>query len=732
MSGSGEESRWRTFRAGLPGELRAWAATDGVKWLFVFKIILAVLLSMWISMWLELDRPGTAMITVVIVMQQQTGLVLGKSLYRIGGTLAGTLAGLALVGLFAQQRFLFLAGLALWILICTTGAVLLRNLRSYGSVLAGYTAAIIGLPVIDQPQAFFSTASTRISEIVVGILCAGVVNDVIFPQRFSDSIAQRLRKRYADFATFMRGIFRGDLSAEEYERTHLKFVADAINLEALRSSAILEDAEVRARDLGLRQANSAYMSLSTTLHSLHQLLRRLLQGGGPASQALKSLQGLISGILPAETGAPRTPDEAQQELRRIAAFRATLAKRAAALKASCSGVADRQARLDLDTALELLRRFIRELNASVAIYAALLEGRTTLDRRAVGDIRFSMRTDMLVAVLTGARAAVVILLASAFWIVSAWPSGISALTYATIMGALCGTTSNPVRSSQHLAIGSAIGMVAAFICTFFVVTTLSESFMLLSAAIIPFLLALLCIEQFFPAYALIGVGAATFFLNMFSPSNVAQPSILPFLNDGLASLLGVGVTTLVFCTVVPNSSAWLKRRTLRQVRHQVVVAAREPLDGLLHRFESGTRDTLRTLAATQNVSGAHERHVLASLFASLELGRALINLRQNASTVTLAAPVKRSLGGVLDAVADLIGRPSLGRHGAALTAVTASLSLVMQEEGKSLPVRQRTALRRMVTSLHLIRMALLDDETVLALTTTAPVPHPYQGVPHAA
>jgi len=34
----------------------------------------------------------------------------------------------------------------------------------------------------------------------------------------------------------MRGIFRGDLSAEEYERTHLKFVADAINLEALKAS----------------------------------------------------------------------------------------------------------------------------------------------------------------------------------------------------------------------------------------------------------------------------------------------------------------------------------------------------------------------------------------------------------------------------------------------------------------------------------------------------------------
>jgi len=732
MSGSGTDARRGSFRAGLACELRAWGAADGMKWLLVFKTILAALLAMWLSMRFELDRPATAMITVVIVMQQQTGLVLGKSLYRIAGTLAGTLASLVLVGLFAQQRLPFLAGLALWVGFCTSGAALLRNFRSYGFVLAGYTAAMIGLPASEQPQAFFAIASTRVSEIVIGILCAGIVSDVIMPQRLSDSIARRLRNRYAEFIAFMRAMFRGAVSPEEYERTHVRFIADAIGFEALRGSAILEDAEIRARDLGLRQLNSAYMSLSTTFHSLHQLVKRLLRSGGPTSRALQSLQALMNDIFPAETRAPITPAEARQEVRRIAAFRATLAKRVSELRTSWDTVADPQTRLDFDTALELLYRFIREMNAYAATYAALLENRDGLNRRAPGVIRFYLRTDLLVAALSGARAVVATLLAGAFWIASSWPSGINAVMNAGIVSALFAATPQPACSARRMTIGFSIGFAAAFVCAFFMVPAL-DSFTLLCATVIPFLLAFLYLEQFFPASAGIGIGAAIFFLNMLSPSNVAQPDALAFINDGLAAIMGVGAAAVMFGTLMPADAAWLKRRMVRQIRHQVIGAAREPLDGILHRFESGTRDALRTLAGRQQIRGAHDRHILASLFAALELGHALIHLRRDAAAIPLAAPLERSLDTGLDAIVRLIRQPTPGRHGAALTAITASMTLLGRESCREdVSRRSRAALRRMSASLHLIRIALLDDETVLALTTGTP-PHTHcQGVPHVA
>ncbi len=69
--------------------LADWARTDGLSWLFIFKAVLAALLTLWIAMRLDLPQPRTAMTTVFVVMQPQSGMVLAKSFYRFCGTLVG-------------------------------------------------------------------------------------------------------------------------------------------------------------------------------------------------------------------------------------------------------------------------------------------------------------------------------------------------------------------------------------------------------------------------------------------------------------------------------------------------------------------------------------------------------------------------------------------------------------------------------------------------------------------
>ena len=104
---------------------------------------------------LDLPQPRTAMTTVFIVMQPQSGMVFAKSFYRICGTLVGLVVMLALLGLFAQQPELFIVSTAIWVGICTAGAARNRNFRSYGFVLAGYTAALIGIPASQHPDGAF-------------------------------------------------------------------------------------------------------------------------------------------------------------------------------------------------------------------------------------------------------------------------------------------------------------------------------------------------------------------------------------------------------------------------------------------------------------------------------------------------------------------------------------------------------------------------------------------------
>ena len=50
-----------------------WARSDGVTWVYIFKVLFAAFLTLWLAMRLELPQPRTAMITVFIVMQRQNG-----------------------------------------------------------------------------------------------------------------------------------------------------------------------------------------------------------------------------------------------------------------------------------------------------------------------------------------------------------------------------------------------------------------------------------------------------------------------------------------------------------------------------------------------------------------------------------------------------------------------------------------------------------------------------------
>ena len=137
--------------AAAPSPVRALLREEGEVWLFVLRTLLAFFLTGWIAMRLSLPQPSTAMLTAIIVANRQSGMVLAKSFYRALGTLAGALAAFAIVAAFPQQRELFLLALALWIGLCAGGATLYRNFTAYAFVLGGYTAAIIAIPVINDP-----------------------------------------------------------------------------------------------------------------------------------------------------------------------------------------------------------------------------------------------------------------------------------------------------------------------------------------------------------------------------------------------------------------------------------------------------------------------------------------------------------------------------------------------------------------------------------------------------
>lgn len=706
-----------SFPDGLRGEIVAWSKTAGRGWLFVCQTTLAALLAMGISMRFELGQPVTAMVTVYVLMQPQTGMVLTKSWYRVFGTLAGAAASLALLALFAQERALFLPGLALWVGLCTAGAALYRNFKSYSFTLAGYTAAMIALPLAMQPTGFFDYAVNRVTEVAVGIMCAGIVSGVIFPQSLGNTILRTLQGRYTEFIGFVHAMLTGGMNRRDADRAHLRFIGNILNLESLRGAVMTEATAIRGRDLWLRRLNRDFMAASTTFHSLYQLLNRLKRAAAPAARELDALCVSLADVLAAKDKSAPSAGEDPKTARRLAEFRAAFPRRAEVVRQKYIGISDDTANLDCETGLELLKRLVRELHDYAAVHSSLIA-----DRRGLippDATNFACRTDPMVAILTGVRAMVAILLVAVFWMASAWPNGSSAVMMAAIGCALFAPAPDPARAVKM----GLFGVLIAFITTFpykFIIMTSLDGFGPLCASMVPFMLLgpYLSLK---PRLSTMGLGYSCMFCFMIAPTNTMQYDPVQYLNFGSALMLGLAAATVIFGVFVPATGAWFKRRTARLLQRQITTACCGPLQDLDHRFESGTRDILQRLATRQSLQDGRDRKILEWMFIVLEIGRAVIHLRQDARTASLPQRLLNSVNKTLRSIDTLFSRPTMRNHDAALESVAETMALLREEsERDGLSDHTRDIFRRMLTPLHLIRTSLLDDETILTATTAVP------------
>jgi uncharacterized membrane protein YccC len=231
---------------------------------FAVKTFAASLLALYIAFWAGLDDPRWAFLTVFVVSQPDSGLVLAKSFYRILGTIAGVLVTIALVFGLAQYGELFVAAVAVWICFCNFAARAVRNFASYGFQLAGYTVAIVGIPAALDPSGAYPLVVARFTEILLGIICAALVSRLILVRELSPKLVELVRaltRRADSFATVLLdpGADRELVAAERTE------LAKAyLDVQAMQHSAYFESAEARVLDQPLRRLTQAAVELCST------------------------------------------------------------------------------------------------------------------------------------------------------------------------------------------------------------------------------------------------------------------------------------------------------------------------------------------------------------------------------------------------------------------------------------------------------------------------------------
>ena len=574
--------------------------------IFAAKTTASGLIALLVAFTFDLDQPQWALLTVFIVAQPQSGLVLAKSFYRIIGTFIGAAVALLFVGLFAQERVLFLGALALWIGLCTFGSQYARNFTAYGFVLSGYTVAIVGIPgALDAGNAFY-IATARVTEISLGVLVTATVSHVILPSSLADSLwhaVAEVRQRVAQYALAIVG--HGDAAA-----LRAKLVSQAIAIENLRASAIFEDREVRNRGNALRLLNTALIDVVGATQRLGEQLENLRHAG----------ERVVSAI-----------DDALAE-----AAAAVEAWRAGRIGAAglCTALLRPCSSLPLSPAL---CEFFAALGAYAEVYEACVSG-----GRIAHSVGFAHSNDAVSAFWTGLRAALAVLLVSAFWILSDWPHGSTAAILAAVATARLATMGHAVPISVATTLIFSFATIPAFFVVDVLLPQVSgfEMFALIVAPVI-FCCALLMAHQ---KTLLIGYMSGLLFASVGQFQNRMTYDPIALLNTSIAAVSATGTALVLWSVLAPESTEAARRRFLRVARQALARLTERGRRRGLAQFETAMMEAIDHLQSHLRADRSEDVAAFEAGIALLGAGRDLIRLRESGASVVPVEQYNRMLG----------------------------------------------------------------------------------------
>lgn len=586
---------------------RLVAPPPGITWsavAFALRTTAASLVALYIAFLLDLDSPKWAAMTVWIVARGSRGMTLSKSQYRALGTLVGAGVSVLLVALFAQTPALFLPSLALWLGLCTAVATALRNFRAYGAVLSGYTAMIIAMDSVAAPQHVFDIAVARVTYVLLGITTEAVFTALLAPGAPHVEVRQRLDSYSRKAAGVCARALRGEAVAGA--SLHRLF-AGAVALNTLAEHATAASGAAR-RQLGHLRA-----AITATLAQLAaaQMLREHLSNppGGPAAALIADAAAMLDAAATARAGA--------------VAVVATLRER---VETAFADEAARGAPVSTLLLLDRLEALLSALHQALARQALL-----ALPKPPPSRLGFAFHIDRTAVVQNGIRATVAVLAASAFWILTAWPSGSGFVTIVGVVCALFAIRDNPVAGGLGFLKGAAYACMGAGLYNFAVMPAIS-GFPMLAVALGTCLVGT-GIAMRNPRTAASASIFAIFFLDLVGPENTTRMMASGFFNGSLALLLGMVCGTLVFTLLFPPNPRASRARLHRAARHDLARIGQDPGAWSAERWLSRMADRLgRQLATATIVPPDQAEADLHGMLAALTIGDAAIRLHGLAET----------------------------------------------------------------------------------------------------
>jgi uncharacterized membrane protein YccC len=602
-------------------DVMSLAGFDLPRLRFATRVGLAACLALLAAWAIGLEHPQWSAMTVWAASQPMRGQLLEKSLFRVLGTLLGVAAGVAIAALAVDRPALLVAGLALWVAMCAGLGNTQRSFVAYGTMLAGYSAAMVALLDTAHPDRIYAVGFDRLLTILVGVAIAVIVGLLFTPPDSASAMMVRVRAISArvlrDLAARLRGV--GDDLAREQAAILSEMAAIEAALDPHGAGSLRSRRSVRAIRILMLEHVSALLWLRG---------RAQVVPNRPAGEALTAaadaLERSVDGDVVAAMTAAVAASDAQPALHAVvggieAALRLQLA------------AGDAAARPQLAPALSLHRDWIGARQAAL-------------------------------------RALVAMLATGAIWLLTGWSGGAFMLLGTAIMVSLFSTFDNPAATMRTVFLGQLSGVAGALACHW-LVWPLATSALMTVLLIMPFV----AVGVLVFAHRRTMMGAFDYnmvLLLLLQPVYPLAGSFPHSMAMGAAVLTGPTLGFLAYRLIYPLSAERRMDMLIASMVGEVqAMAAAKPGAGagddvwrvrLHHRLLALVRAADKTTA--RNVSA------IDGSLAVLDVGRAVRRLQELLHDPSLRPTTQTAIRAVLRRLRALATAPERAQHALALIA----------------------------------------------------------------
>ena len=580
---------------------------------FALRTFAAAMLAFSIALWLGMPRPYWAMTSVYITSNQLTGATWSKAVYRMLGTLIGAAGTIALVPNLVNAPELLSLAIALWV-----GAFLYFSLidgtpRSYAFMLAGYTVAFLGFPIISAPDLTFDIVAARVQEIMLGIICASVVSMLVMPRSVASAISAKADAWLAGARRLSVDVLTGRGSDQERDNERMRLAAAAFEIDQLSRHLDYEAAASANIARGLQHLRQHMLSLLPLLGSIED--RKIALDSHEAASVR------IAGIC---TRTARWLAEGGHDGQEADALRAALDEIRPTLDADAGWIDITVASLVIR-----LRNLVDVMQDCQLLREAIGDGRNpdTLRLAFIPDTLTVAvpHRDHGLALWAAAAIALSVLACCAFWIATGWADGASAALFAAVIGSFLAGMDDPLPAFRNVCGVLLVVIAINGIYTFGVLPRITTFEMLVAALMPTFVLFGWMAAR--PATGLLGSWFAIFTSVQLALQSSYEGSFSSFANSSIALVVGVALTA-VTCSIVRSlGTSWIASRLLRSNWRTLAAVAERKSHGDRVEIASLMQHRLALLAARITVVPAEARNDAANL-RQLRTALSIINLRQ--------------------------------------------------------------------------------------------------------